>query len=140
MKIFDELTGLVSSALGELKTAYTIMKLESRLAAQSIFPLMLGVCLALFLLFSLWVSTLILIGYGIFLLLNHIFYSLSIVFIMNLVFLLVAVKIIQFNLRCMSFEKTRHYLSNKQSINNDHKTRTPRQTRVARKKITTATP
>lgn len=114
MNIIQALEGLVSGKLNIIKTVMVIMKLEARLARSSIFPLLLNICMILGILITLWLSTLLLIGYFLMLYLHNFLYALLIVWVFNISIFIVLLKSIQFNLTNMSFERTRNFFSKKE--------------------------
>ncbi len=117
MKIIAELEALVSSKFKEYRALGTIMHLESKLAVQSVSPLLLSVCVVFFVLISIWFTTMAIIAYGAYLVFDNLFFTLLFILILNACFLYGLVKFIQYNLNNMSFEKTRNYFSMKE---NDH--------------------
>ena len=115
MKIVDEFDGLVTSYVGLLKSIISIVKLETRLARQSIFPLLLNVSMIAVIIMTLWMSTMALLGYCVVLAFDTILGALCFVVILNLSVLFGLFKYLQFNLKNMSFRKTRAYFSGKES-------------------------
>jgi hypothetical protein len=111
MGIFDALEGLVSGKINILKTVMVIMKLEARLAGLSIFPLLMNLCMLFGVLITVWLSTMVLMGYFLMLALNNMMYTLLIIWIINLCLLIGLIKYLRFNLKNMSFEKTRDFFS-----------------------------
>ncbi len=119
MEALKQVEHLVSTKLTIIKTLCSMIKLEANLARLSVFPLLINLCLLLVILMSLWILTSILIGYGILLAFNNILISLLFVFAFNVIILLSLVKYLSYNLRSMSFEKTRAYFSNNKSVDNE---------------------
>lgn len=115
MKIVEELEGLVTSGLGLMQSIISIVKLETRLAGHSIFPLLLNVCMIGVIVMTLWMSTMALLGYCVVLAFDTILGALCFVLILNLTVLFGLFKYLQFNLKNMSFRKTRAYFSGKES-------------------------
>lgn len=112
MKIVENIAGLVSSKIEILKSVTSIIKLETKLAALSIFPLIMNVCLLFVVLLSLWLSSMTLLGYSFHYLFNNTFISLGLLVLLNLIFFFVLYHSLLMNLKKMSFEKTREYFSN----------------------------
>ncbi len=110
MPVLDELQGLVTNKLGEMKSFYALLKLEAKLAGLSVFPLILNVCLLFVILLSFWITSMCMLGYGVMIAYNNLFIALSAVFLTHVVFFALLLFYLNFNIKKMSFEKTRHYL------------------------------
>ncbi len=119
MEAFKQVEHFVSARLAVIKTLFTLVQLEARLAALSVFPLLVNLCLLFIVLITLWLSTFVLVGYGTFLATHNIPLSLVVPFLINLLFLLGLTKYLLFNLKSMSFEKTRLYFSQNKSIDDE---------------------
>ncbi|KTD60063.1 hypothetical protein [Legionella shakespearei] len=120
MKVLEEAEGYVSDKLGVIKKLLSLMRMEAQLAGLSVYPLLLNLC-ALFIVFiTVWLLAMILIGYGISLVLGNLLLVVFCVFLLNLACLLGLLKYLAFNLRNMSFEKTRNYFTQKENNNYDH--------------------
>ena len=115
MNIFDEIEGLVSSKISIIKTTLSIIKLETRLAGLSIYPLLLNICMLLIVLMTIWSSTMILLGHFALLAFDNTILAISSILLLNVGLLLGLMKYLMFNLQNMSFEKTRAYISSKES-------------------------
>lgn len=115
MKIIEEIEGLVSSKLAVMKTMMSIIKLETRLAGLSIFPLLLNVCMLLIVLMTLWASTMTLLGYFLIVTFDNPMLAIGSIVLLNLAIILGLSKYLAFNLKQMSFEKTREYILNKEN-------------------------
>lgn len=111
MRFLDELNGLVSSKVYAVKTMISLIGMEARLARLSIYPLLLNVGMLTMVLITLWISIMLLIGYLILLMLNNFLFSISIVLLLNVGLLIVLLNYLSFNLKNMSFEKTRAYFA-----------------------------
>lgn len=118
MKVLDEIEGLVSSKLDIIKSFFTMFKLEARLAKLSVFPLIFNICLLFIILFTLWLSIMISIGYFVLVNMNFI-WGITAVLLINLGLLIGSLKYLSFNLNNMSFVKTREYFSTTESPNHD---------------------
>ena len=119
MKLIEQIEGLVSNKIATLKTIFSIVKLEARLAGLSIFPLLLNVCMLFVILITLWLSIMFLIGYCAVLFLGTFLSAGFLILFLNLSLLLGLLKYLKYNLNNMSFEKTRAYLSSKESSEDD---------------------
>ena len=111
MSILNELDGLVSAKFGLIKTVFSLIKLETRLAALSVLPFLLSLCFLLIVLMGLWFLAMIMLGYALFIFFNKFILAISLIFILNLLVCLGLIKYLAFNLQSLSFEKTRKLLS-----------------------------
>jgi predicted membrane protein len=120
MKLLEETEGYVSDKLGVIKKLLSLMKMEAQLAGLSVYPLLVNLC-ALFIVFiTVWFLAMFLIGYGISLVLGNLVWAVFCVFLLNLACLLGLLKYLAFNLRNMSFAKTRNYFTQKESKDYEH--------------------
>jgi len=119
MKLLDDLDGLVSNEVEVIKTIFSIFKLEARLAGLSVMPLLLNILLLFIGLFSFLGTTMVLVGYTINYFLNSPIISISLVLLLNILLMGALVWYLMFNLKKMSFEKTRKFFSNLES-GHDH--------------------
>lgn len=140
MKLLEEAEGYVSDKLGVIKKLLSLMRMEAQLAGLSVYPLLLNLC-ALFVVFiSVWFLAMFLIGYCISLVLGSLVWTVLCIFLFNLACLLGLLKYLAFNIRNMSFEKTRNYFTQKESDNYDHLEKTiDRRHRADGKEITHST-
>ncbi|GGI87039.1 hypothetical protein [Legionella impletisoli] len=111
MRAVDELTGLVSSKYEAIKTLLAIVKLETKLAGLSVFPLVMNVGILIAIAITSYFTAMILFGYGFYTLFQSVLIALAGVFILNLIFLGISVKYLLYTLKNMSFERTRRLLS-----------------------------
>lgn len=111
MKILDHIEGLASSYMGVTKTVLSIIKLETRLAGLTIYPLILNICMLLIVLMTVWVSIMALIGYFMALAFGSTLIAISSILSINIVLLVILLFYLKYNLKNMSFEKTRAYFS-----------------------------
>lgn len=119
MRVLEEIEGLVSSKLKLIKTIVSLIKLESRLAGLSIYPLILNICMLFVILITVWLSSMCLMGYLILLVSDNPLLPVFFVLLLNLMILLGLLKYLSFNLKSMSFERTRAYFSEKESADHD---------------------
>lgn len=113
MDIFESIKGLVSGKSSVIKTLLVMIKLEARLAGDSILPFLLNVCMIFGVLITLWLLTMLLLGYVLMLAFDNKLYPLLIIWVLNIAVFVGLLKYLQFNLGNMSFEKTRNYFSKK---------------------------
>ncbi|KTC90609.1 Uncharacterised protein [Fluoribacter dumoffii] len=113
MEALKQLEALVAAKISVIKTVWSLIRLEAKLAGLSVFPLILNLCMLFVVLIAVWVNAMLLIGYLVFFLSNHFLLSISLVFLINIGVLLGLVKYLSFNLKSMSFSKTREYFSQK---------------------------
>jgi len=114
MKVIEELEGLVSSKWGVVTSLISLIKLEARLAGLSIVPLLLNLFVLFIVLTTVWLTAMVMLGYGILHLYGSGMIAISSVLLINIVALAILIKYLTFNLKKMSFEKTRHYFSSNQ--------------------------
>ncbi|WP_133131215.1 hypothetical protein [Legionella yabuuchiae] len=119
MKPIDELIGLVSSKYEAVKTLLTIIKLETKLAGLSVFPLVINLGILIAIALTAWFTAMILVGYGFYVLFNHFFIAILGVSILNLIFLGLSIKYLLYTLKNMSFERTRRLLSQQKGNSDD---------------------
>lgn len=118
MKIIEELEGLVFGKIAIFKMVIELVKLETRLAGLSVFPLLINLSLLLIIAMSTWAIMMFLIGYGLFIAFANLLLASVLVFLLNLITLVMLLNYLSFNLKKMSFEKTRAFLSTK--VEDDH--------------------
>ena len=119
MKVLEELSGLVSSKIEVMKTIFSIFKLEARLAGLSIFPILITMCLLLALLVIIWFSAMVLLGSLILMTWSDIFIAINSVLFLNVLLFLGLLKYLSFNLKQMSFAKTRELITKKEDQDNE---------------------
>lgn len=119
IKIIEQIEDLVSNKLATFKTIFSIFKLEARLAGLSVYPLVLNICMLLVILVTLWLVTMVLVGYAVVFFLSTLLPAILFVLIINLFLCWALLRYLNFNLHQMSFEKTRAYLSPQESNDND---------------------
>jgi hypothetical protein len=110
MQALEDIEGLISNKIGEVKALIELTKLEAKLAGLSILPVIINVCMIFSVLVAIWSTTMISLGYLIIWVGGNLVIALSVVMIFNIVFLALLMKFLISNLRKMSFEKTRQYL------------------------------
>ena len=119
MRLIKELEGLISNQLSVIKTCLSMTKLEAKLAGLSVVPLLINVCFLLVCVMSTWVTAMVILGYILMQTLGSIPLALSGVFIFNMLTLALLFLYLRFNLKKMSFEKTRAYLSRYKELKNN---------------------
>jgi hypothetical protein len=145
MTFLENLEGLLSSKLEIAKSFWTLIKLESKLAGLSIFPLLINLAILIGLCFTGLLSLFLLIGYGVFWATQNYLISILSIIIINGVFLFFVAKLLSIYIKRMSFEKTRACLQSDHggdkhevSKKTAHFNRTSRRTVVSRKKKTSS--
>lgn len=119
MKLLNELDAYISSQFNAAKALLTLFKLEAKLAGRSIVPLLITLCLFSVISISFWLSLMIFAGYLIFLYLANVWISLALICLFNLIILVLLINYLSFNLRMMSFERTRHYFNAEESTDHE---------------------
>jgi len=105
MKVIEELEGLVSSKWGVVTSLISLIKLEARLAGLSIVPLLLNLFVLFIVLTTVWLTAMVMLGYGILHLYGSGMIAISSVLLINIVALAILIKYLTFNLKKMSFER-----------------------------------
>ena len=109
MAIFEHIEGLVASKWGILQSAIALIKLEARLAGLSVYPLLLNICLIFIVVTTLWLSAMLLLGCFFAATFDNYVISISLIIVLNLSLFFLLLRYLSFNLKKMSFEKTREY-------------------------------
>lgn len=118
MKIFEHIEGLVYGKLSIVKMVMEMVRLEARLAGLSVYPLLINLCMLLIVLMTTWLVAMVLMGYGVLLAFERPLVAIISVLALNVVLLGVLLNYLSFNLKKMSFEKTREFFSN--TAGNEH--------------------
>lgn len=111
MRFIDEVEGLVSSQVNIIKLGLSMTRMEARLAMLSVFPLIINVCMLLVILVSTWLTVMGMLGYGLMQVVDSLILTLAGILIFNVLVLGLLFRYLSVNLKNMSFEKTRAYLS-----------------------------
>ena len=119
MRFIEELEGLVSSRIGVIKTCISMTKLEAKLAGLSIFPLLINLCMLLVSLTCIWLTAMGMLTYLLVQTFDSVLIALAFVFLFNSALLGLLCKYLLYNLKKMSFEKTRAYLSRRRESDID---------------------
>lgn len=139
MSFFLEIENLVSAKIEVVKTAVSILKLETRLAGLSVYPLLLNLCCLLIGLIGLWTSSMLAIGYVLELWMHNILLCILAVLFLHIVIVLGLIRYLSFNLKNMSFEKTRAYIANRGNAHVEPKKRITQRHFTARPPLALAT-
>lgn len=119
IKFIEELEGLISNKIAMLVSIYSLIKLEATLAGMSIIPLILNLFFIVIILITIWFSSMLFLGYYLFLSFSSISLAASSIIILNLIVLFIFYRMLMYNLNNMSFPKTRAYFSKKQDYENE---------------------
>ncbi|MDX1837512.1 hypothetical protein DIZ81_06210 [Legionella taurinensis] len=111
MKLLTELEGFITGKISLVKTLVSLIRLEARLAGQSVYPLLVNACLLLTLLITTWATVAVLIGYGLLLVSGSLIVTLLLILFIHLALLALSAGRLKTNLHRMSFARTRHYLN-----------------------------
>ena len=123
MKLLEEIEGLVSSKVRGVKTMIAIAKLETKLAGLSVFPLLLNVVLLLMIAIAIWFVSMGLLAYGLVAITSNILLAITLVLFLNLILFFVLLSYLKFNLKRMSFEKTRELMAKREKPSHESETR-----------------
>ena len=115
MKVTEEIGSYIASQFKTIKALISLVVLESKLAGLSVYPLLVNVCMLFVALTSLWCSLMVLIAYLMVLLLDSYLITLIAIVLLNTIILLSLLKYLSYNLKNMSFEKTRSFFANHES-------------------------
>ena len=115
MSALKEIEGLIANQLLVIKACLSMTKLEAKLAGLSVFPLLVNVCLLLVCVMSTWFTAQAFIGFTLMRIFDSIMVAFVGIFALNLFSLVLLLFYLQFNLKKMSFEKTRAYLASTKS-------------------------
>ncbi|MBP6918508.1 MAG: hypothetical protein KBB94_06300 [Legionellaceae bacterium] len=114
MSLFVEIESLVSAQLEVVKTAISILKLETRLAGLSVYPLLLTLCLLLIGLMGVWTCAMLALGYILVMVVPNTLLCILALLLLNTGIVFGLLRYLLFNLKNMSFEKTRQYIANQE--------------------------
>jgi hypothetical protein len=118
MKIFEEVETYISGQFNSIKMLLTLIKLEAKLAGLTIVPLLINICMLFVILITFWLSAMMLLGYFILMTSNNFWIAIGVIITLNLLILGALLKYLTFNLKAMSFQKTRLYFTKPES--NEH--------------------
>ncbi|MBX9704025.1 MAG: hypothetical protein K2X39_07710 [Silvanigrellaceae bacterium] len=111
MKLLEHIEGFIHANLNVAKTFLSLVKLETKLAGMSIFPVLVILCLLLIGLTTTWALFLFLAGYYLILATSSFVIGIICLLFINLGLLSVLLYYLRSNLNNMSFKKTRESLS-----------------------------
>lgn len=111
MKFIEHVEGLISSKAAIVKSFWTLLKLETRLASRSMLPLLANFGLSLALIITIWFNIIFLAGYLLFLWTGSTLIALSSILVVNCSVLFYSLWRIKVYGKRLSFEKTRACLS-----------------------------
>ncbi len=136
MNILEEVEGLISSKTKSMKLFISLLILETSLARLSIIPLIFTMVTMFVIVFTTWLATMMLWGYLMFTLTSSLIMATVSVVLLNLILLYFLHQLMKYNLKNMSFEKTRAYFSDKGcNEENEPKKVADRTNRVSRQAI-----
>lgn len=115
MEALKQIEAFFAAKISIIKTLCSIIILEARLAGLSVFPLLLNICMLFVVLITVWLTTMCLVGYFVFFASDNLLLSIFLILLFNLGLLLGLIKYLSFNLKSLSFQKTREYFSLNQS-------------------------
>ncbi|WP_454785048.1 hypothetical protein [Legionella sp. WA2024007413] len=116
MEFLKQLKELINAKISVYKTAYSLLSLEAQLARLSIVPLLLTIFMLFIVLITVWLSITVLIGYSFFLFFNRPILAFFLIIFLNIGLLLGLIRYLSFNIKNMSFEKTRAYFFQNKSM------------------------
>ncbi|STY29968.1 Uncharacterised protein [Legionella wadsworthii] len=119
MEALKQLEALITAKISVIKTVCSLIRLEARLAGLSVLPLLVNVCLLFVVLLTISFTVTSLIGCLVYIMSgyfvvsasNRFLISIVVVLLLNVGFLIGLIKYLSFNIKNMSFQKTRNYFS-----------------------------
>lgn len=111
MSLFSEIESLVSAQIDVVKTAVSILRLETRLAGLSVYPLLLTLCFLLIGLMGVWTCAMLALGYILAMVVPNTLLCILALLVLNTGIVFGLLRYLFFNLKNMSFEKTRQYIA-----------------------------
>lgn len=111
MEFLEQFKNLVSGYFDLGKTFVSLVKLEARLAGLTLVPLLLNLVLLLVIGLSGWLCAMSLIHYLFYSLTGGFLSATALVLVCNLLVFILLIKRLERNIKNMSFEKTREFLS-----------------------------
>ncbi|MCX7090797.1 MAG: hypothetical protein NTU48_05040 [Legionellales bacterium] len=115
MNLVEDIEGLVSNKIEIFKTIFAIVKLETRLVGLSIVPLILNIAMILVAVMTIWSSLMLVIGYTLMHWFSSFIVSVFGIMSFNVLIAFALFKYLSFNLKSMSFEKTRAYFNRRET-------------------------
>lgn len=119
MSLFEDIEGFVSGQLSTIKSLIALIALETRLAKLSIIPLLLTLGVLVVILLTLWTTSMLLTASFIFNFTQSISESIASILALNLILLFGLLKYLTFNLKNMSFVKTRSFFKQQENDENE---------------------
>ena len=119
MNVLEHLEGLFSDRWSIIKTVINLAKLEARLAGLSVYPLLFTLGLLLVVLMTTWLTAMLLLGYCFKLFIDNPLWVISFILLIHVGLLVSLAYYLLFNLKQMSFEKTRAYFSEREGPQHD---------------------
>lgn len=121
MKIIEDLGELFIGKLNFLKALATLIRLEGRLAMLSILPLLFSLFALGMIVSTLWATCMLGIGYYITWIFSTVAYGFLSVLFLNIILFFILYKYLLYNIKQMSFEKTKHYFSQQETKKQEDK-------------------
>jgi hypothetical protein len=127
MRAIEEFISLVYSKFEQTRLFITLVKMEVKLAGLSVFPLLVTLSFIVVVGLTLWFSSMLILGMTVYVMYPNPMIATASILLLNLGCLLVLVKYLLYNLKNMSFSRTRKLLvkheeqhSNAQAEKADH--------------------
>lgn len=111
MNPLEEFSSLIGSKAKVLQALLQLFKLESRLSGLKLMSVLLNLVMMLVIAFTIYLSSMFLVGYGVYLYFNSLILTFVAILILNAIVFKILLSCLSTNLKLMSFEKTRKFLS-----------------------------
>jgi len=119
MSILDQISGVITGKFEQAKIFMSLVSLETKLAGLSVYPLLITLCFLLVILMSTWLCVMALILTLLVYFSHDVIVSLVGVLALNIGLLFLLLKYLTYNLKKMSFEKTRACFYNQEGLEYD---------------------
>lgn len=111
MSLIQEMKGVVMNLLGVINACLSVTTLEAKLAAYSVLPLLATVFFLFICILSSWLTIMAVVAYGLMQILHSVWLVLAGMIGLHGIALIILACCLRYNLKQMSFEKTRTYLA-----------------------------
>ena len=111
MNIIEEIEGYISGQFNSIKMLLSLITLEAKLAGLTIVPMLINLCMFFVILITFWLTAMTLFGYFLYTMTHNYYWAFGAVTLLNLMLCAALLKYLAYNIKAMSFEKTRHYFS-----------------------------
>lgn len=111
MNIIKETEQFISNKVEGIKALFSLITLEAQLAGLSIYPVLITLCLLFAIAITTWWALVVFIGYVFIITLHSVLWAILFVLFLNIGLISALLAYLSFNLKNMSFPKTREYFA-----------------------------